>query len=352
MSGTRHHFIPKFLLRGFASHFVGNECYAWVYRKDRPTYNSNISNIAIEGHFYTHENRPIVDDLITQAEGLAFAATVDELRKTRSTASVSVNSMATLIAHMESRTRHLRGNFEDIASVLLTRAMELLQEDEALRRFVTSRFADDPEALIRPMREELQSQGLSRGSIEILINTVRPQLSQFPALIESMLPRLKMQISAIIQQYKNERPDISKTIARNGQLRALEQAVAPEKKVAQYECLNYVILNSSEPMPLGDSAVIFEIKAPRKYSTFVSNDDQLIAVYMPLSTDMVLCGYAGDIAPDTRDLPTAVARCSREFFIAAADSDGFKEIQPLISELSQIIQQEQVERLLNQAFET
>ena len=69
MAGTRHHIVPRFLLRGFASHKVGDETYAWVYRAGREPFNTNITNIAVEGHFYTHKNRSNVDDSITDAEG-------------------------------------------------------------------------------------------------------------------------------------------------------------------------------------------------------------------------------------------------------------------------------------------
>ena len=166
-----------------------------------------------------------------------------------------------------------------------------------------------------------------------------------------MLPKLTAEFSAAMSRIKTEHPDMLRTVARNGQLRALEQAVAPEIKVAQYEHLNYVVLRPAEAIPLGDSAVIFEIEADRMYTTFLSTDDRLVAAYMPLTTNLVLCGYAGTTTPKTRDLPVAVARCSREFFVAHADSEWFQNLHPLISQLSVIIDQIEIERLLYEAFE-
>jgi hypothetical protein len=40
MSGKRHHFVPRFLQRGFASHIKDGNVFTWVYRRHGPPFNT------------------------------------------------------------------------------------------------------------------------------------------------------------------------------------------------------------------------------------------------------------------------------------------------------------------------
>lgn len=256
--------------------------------------------------------------------------------------------LATLIAHLEVRTRHLRANFEDLADAIFTRTTDFIEDHDAFKRFILLRFEREPETLIGPLREEIRARGIPDGSTDFLVSLLRSHLE---TLVESMMPSLTAEFSTAMRRIKSERPDLLRTAARNGQLLALEQAVAPDLKVAQYERLSYTVLECAEGLPLGDSAVVFEIGADRKYTTFLSADDHLLAVYLPITTNLILCGHTETFKPKARDLPAAVARCSREYFVAHANSEWFKSLQLLISELSIIIDEATIEKLLSEAFE-
>jgi len=75
MSGKRHHFVPRFLQAGFASHMNGDEVFTWVYRKGSKTFNTNVANVGVEGQFYSQDGDTKVDESITAAEG-RFSALV------------------------------------------------------------------------------------------------------------------------------------------------------------------------------------------------------------------------------------------------------------------------------------
>lgn len=347
MAGTRHHVIPRFLLRGFASHISGDEAYAWVFRARGQPFNTNIKNIAVEGHFYTHDNRPDIDDSITSAEG-SMAETVGKLRELRSVGNISHAALAELIAHLEARTRHLRANFEIIADAMFSRTVAFIEDHDAFKRFVFARFESEPEWLVGPLRDELRKRGMPDGSADRLVSMMQPHL---PAFVESMMLQLTADFTSAMRHMMEERPEMLRAAARNGQLRALEQAIAPELKVSQYSNLTYDVLHFPEPLPLGDSAVVFEIGGARRYSSFISADNDLLAAYLPLTPTLALCGHTAGFHPNPQDLPSAVALCSLEYFVAAEDSTRFYSLQPLISQLSNIIDEATIEKLLSEAFE-
>src|SRR5699024_956198 len=105
MSGSRQHFVPQFLQKGFASHTEGNEIYTWVFRKNGEPFNPNIKNIGVEGDFYTLGDDYSADDIITDAES-DFGELLHLLRK-ESPNNITDSLIPELIAHIEIRTRHL-----------------------------------------------------------------------------------------------------------------------------------------------------------------------------------------------------------------------------------------------------
>lgn len=69
MAGSRHHVIPRFLLRGFASRVTSKankkeNIFVWVHSKGKAPYECNIVNVGVEREFYG-QGAQSVDDEIT-----------------------------------------------------------------------------------------------------------------------------------------------------------------------------------------------------------------------------------------------------------------------------------------------
>jgi hypothetical protein len=347
MSGTRHHFIPQFLLRGFASHSIGEATYTWVYRKDRPPFNPNIINIGVEGDFYTHENSSDVDDSITAIEG-KLGYIVNELRRTESTDFVSNAEMAWLFAHLEIRTRHLRENFEKITSEVLNQSLRFVLDEVAFGEFILRKFEANPSLLYGPLADEIRNAGVPENMLPSAIELIRPRL---PSLLKNILPSLVTQFSQAMLHASKQKPALLHSAARTGQLRALREATAPDTKVARYSALRYQILKvTREPVPLGDSIVLARIDAPRQYTSFVTSDDQLISLYLPLSPSTILCGQSADFLSSADDLGAAITKCSLEYYVAHERSPQLTQYQSNISELAEILDRGTIEHLLMEAF--
>jgi hypothetical protein len=84
MAGKRHHIIPRFLMKGFASRVDGENIFTWVYRKKSNPFEANTKNINIENYFYGKENEnAYADDKITLLEKNKLSPLVNELRDSK-----------------------------------------------------------------------------------------------------------------------------------------------------------------------------------------------------------------------------------------------------------------------------
>lgn len=63
--GINSHFIPQFLLRGFAFRRRGNRSYVHVFRKGCAPFSTNTANIAAQGNFYGDES---IESILSEAE--------------------------------------------------------------------------------------------------------------------------------------------------------------------------------------------------------------------------------------------------------------------------------------------
>ena len=345
MSGTRHHFIPRFLLRGFTSQFVGDEQFVWVVRRDRSPFNTNIRNIAVEGHFYTIDGSAIVDDLITDVEP-DLAKFVSELCASPDLP-IDPNRAAHLLAHLEVRTRHLRQNFEVIGNVIAKQMVAFVRDYDAFKKFVIDTVERDPESLVGPLRKVILRRGMTPASTEILLSLIRPVL---PELVDEILPSLASELIAVIERLSIEQPNALRKVVKRGQLRGLERSLAPISKVAKYERLSYSVRRAPRELVLGDSAVLFEVLGDRRFTTFISQSDVLLAAYLPLTPRAVLVGCTSEHHPSLEQLPEAIAQCALDYFVAASNSEHVNALQPLLGSLAMIFEAGTIEQLLSEAL--
>jgi len=164
MSGTRQHFVPQFLQEGFASHVTNRAAFTWVHRKGAASFNTNIINVGVEGKFYTTEQDATVDDLITSAEG-PFGSLIANLRAD-APHSLTHPQLPHLIAHLETRTRHLRQNFLQTGELIVSRLLDFVSDEDAFAAYMTKRLQTDPTVLRESLAEEFAKRGISNGLLE------------------------------------------------------------------------------------------------------------------------------------------------------------------------------------------
>src|SRR3569623_632228 len=340
MAGKKQHFIPRFLLRGFA-HASSEK--VWVYKKNTKPFLTNISNIGAERFFYTHNNDD-VDDLITHFEN-KFSDLVNSLRSSGLTKDVCVNDIAELIAHFEVRSKHLRQNFIESGHQVLNRILDFAENKELLGEYLLREFSNDPSLLRYSFSKELTRLGLPLTLLDLLMEIAGP-------LIPSVIPQITSEFSRFTAQYRPTIPQTLNEVAKESHIESLRKNIAPEMRVKRYQTLTYNVFRVfGAQLPLGDSIVLFRVLGPRPFKPFLDKDDDLLYVLLPLSSEILLVGAnsSSTFNEDTflvkEDIYKAIVRCSHEFFVASALSEQNKLFKNEIGNNSYLISESDIENM-------
>ena len=343
MGGKRQHFIPRFIQEGFASRRTKDKTFTWVFRRDSSPFEANIVNVGVEGQFYTEENDTEVDDLITAAED-SFSILVHNLRNGK-TSSLSDPELPKLIAHFETRTRHIRENFLDIGNFLVSNVFDKIKDDEFFTDWAIKKIRNNPEMIRSSLTRELKSQQLSQESLDLVtelsIQYLVPSIihlnkSKFGELAETLKPLL---MEKLVQGVKS------------GHIKGLRQDSAPEVKIQIFENLTYKVhALSGDPLILGDSILIFHIDRPRSYKTFLEKEDELKCVYIPLDSRHMIVGVNKGAIPELNDIREIIARCSLEYFIGTENSTQNQKLHKKIGIDAYLLTREEMETMVEDAF--
>lgn len=344
MSGTRHHFIPQFLQKGFASHYSGEKAFTWVYRRGVAPFNTNIINVGVEGHFYTTEGGTTADDLITSAEG-ALASLLDRIRS-EGPECLRDPRIPVLIAHLEVRTRHLRESFLKTGQLLVSRLIDFLADEDAFAGYMTKKLERDPTVFRSSLAGEFVKRGIPMNHLESVLHLTT-------SLVPGLTQALRAEFPRMAAQLRDTLPIILKAAAKSGHIKALQRTIAPELRVQRYAHLTFRVARvTNTPLILGDSAVLYAVTGPRTYRAFLDVDADLSAVYLPIDSQHVLIGsQEGTVTDVPHDLSSAIARCSLEYFISAENSGQYEALRDQIGADAHMFEQSEIEDILNEPWQ-
>lgn len=121
MAGKRHHYIPRFLQRGF---LMGNpkKEYTYMCLKGGVQRRSKIDNVGVEGFFYSISGEVELDDVYTNLENTHS----DIIRKLKNLPleRIDEGELAEIISHFEVRTNNLRRSFYSSSKDFLNKMTE------------------------------------------------------------------------------------------------------------------------------------------------------------------------------------------------------------------------------------
>ena len=342
MAGKRQHFIPRFLLEGFASHTSGDEVFTWVYRKGSRPFNTNTINVGVEGYFYTDGDDTRADQIITEAEN-TFAPLVRKLRMNPLMA-VCDPQIPKLIAHFEIRTRHVRENFLRKGDYLFSRLLDFMDDEKSFTEYLERTLRNDPSFLQRAFSDELKNYGLPKTML-------MPVLQYSYSILPNLIRQLKPMLRHFVAYSRSALPKTLSRGAKSGHLRFLKEDAAPEVRAQRYKNLTYEVREFPHGnLILGDSIILFQIEGLRPFTTFLEKRDKLNAVMLPLSSHQFLVGTHRNFGISERLLPKATARCSLECFVAEEDSDTNCFLQKQIGADAALLTKTELEDMISKVI--
>lgn len=340
MAGKRQHFLPRLLLKGFASKTVGDETYSFQFRKDSETLELNIKNVGLEGYFFQHGDDSSLDDTYTELETTKFDPLVASMRASGVVPMGSDESIAELITNLTVRTRNVRLGLHGAMERLEKVCRENLDTPERILHWAEHTVRTNPDALIEKVaeaypavREHKDNPAMRQVVVEHLIPLLRAELQGHANKMATQL------LEALQQQIDKER-------IKGHHLESLTKTPMPPKRVEQLRgfCWRLVSVPSSTAV-LGDVGPVRRLERDRAFQSLLSHEDEPQAVFLPLSPSQILVGEHQELRQrsfSVEDLNQGMARCSVEFFVSCRSTRKESRYAQVIGENAQLLTDEQV----------
>lgn len=307
MASTEH-YLPQFLLRGFATKRDGRHVYQ--FRRGGQPHLVSVRNVAGERNFYGTVGAVDVEGSLHSRES-EYAPLVERLRQVDGpTAERDKQSIDALVLHLLARGRHIRDSAIDIAKSAIEASRQALADvqyrDQLLERLVRSalqnpRFIE----LSRGQPPELQQQAIALIRLQIRKGL---ESGTIGALGEKFIAELVGKFDL-------------REMARTGQGDALLREPATRVPRAGLAHLVWSVRHrSTGQYILGDVGVLAQSSGVADLSIVFRAAGNLTALLMPISSSALLVGSSASGRPvDDETTNLASTELSRVFFLAAAN---------------------------------
>ncbi len=259
MSGKRHHFIPKFLQRGFAIDEDSKTQKVWVYKNKNSTYPANIIDSGVEGYFYAIDGDSNLDDEITKFED-KYAAVISTARTIPLHTRLDKKSISKLIYNFEIRTRNLRENFRESMHIVAEEVLNKLGNPKEYEKLINEVIDEELNKLADCECEKL---GVPRSVMPLYRAALKRESKP---LLEIQAPLIREQIKTSAENLKSLITDGLSSSVKNAHIQAmLKASKKASPKLKWYEQLEYSIYETEEDeFPLGDSIILFHVRVRKR----------------------------------------------------------------------------------------
>lgn len=347
MAGSRHHEVPQFLMRGFASRIIpkkkGDAIFVWVYRRNAEPFECSTVDVGVEGKFYQHAELNI-DPEITVVEG-PFANCLNDLRRRADGYRVADANFFEFAVHVTSRTKHLRDSFVNSGGFLADSLLSYLSEN--WRKYFGGYYSKHPEVIRNELEkhlENIQGASLEKAIARQLVNSLTPE--QIVLLIEQM--------GDYTSSFQSVRADLAlqlNDIVKQAHIKSLVQNLISEPRVEHFQQFHWFVRRSSGKLILGDVCCLFQIDS--KFKSLGGTKDNIERIYVPISSDCVIVANATDEVPniDPVELNEASASVSRDYFVTNERTSEMSRLQSLLGTQSELLTEAELKQIIDEVID-
>lgn len=341
MAGARHHILPRFLMNGFMSRLESKPRFTWLYRKEAAPREVSTKDVAVEKFFY-ESSEETADTAITAAE-VGYSITLAGLRESPPGSTVSAIEASELTAHLLARTKHLRTSMEELGGFAMARFDEFLAGPDGLRKLIMAH--PDFEGLVMDKALAMIPPDAPPQTTQVIMDALPILL---PGFIDELGPAFAKEVGEVMEAVRRKIPELVKT----SHVKVLRDSTAPETRIDVYRQLGWSLVETTIPLPLGDVAVLLEVKGTRRFKPFDDKEEELVGIYLPIATNRLLVGRPvgsrGKI--DIGEIRAAYISVCREFFISGVEDEELKRLQSQLGTDSEILSQCELESIFREVL--
>lgn len=350
MSGVNQHYLPQFLMRGFAT--KGGTERSPVYKavehhKSRGVMAArNIRSIGAQRNFYGKEGPGSIDDAIDRLEN-TLAPLINRLNLGEPLTEENIPQIASLAAHLVIRAKHMRSLLEDGF-----REMGGLMRSYARDGHLFERGAqriDDAE-LERMIAEEAAKRRLTltSGQTRLFKNLARAEIQR-----KKSDPVFKKELSEIIEGAADRFDQEAAERSEQTHLKALGKGLDPAPRAAVFQRLKWSVIHfPSETLILPDVPIVAFSANGEGVSAVMHKDDPPALVALPISTERALIGSSiKGWQLTANNINRVGAEFAHEFFIAERVTETTRALAATIGSAPAIFDDPEWARAKQEALE-
>jgi hypothetical protein len=320
MSGLKQHYVPQFVMSGFATAGKGKYEQVRVHRRDK-NFLSSTEGIGAQRAFYSQldENAVTLDDVITDAETHDYSQIHRSLLQATSGKRVSALEASRLVAHLAIRGNHIRDSLAVGTRYAHQSVVAALSDTEICRKIMgfsapepNERIKAAFDRLFNEKKAQIQKAGMSRHNFRLF--AFKFAKARWDDAFVGLLPTIASTFEGL---------DYFSVVADEHK-KALEKDLESEPRVTALTDLNWRVVEVQDALILPDCVAIADDAKDGPMPLAYCSADNLRGVVFPLSPNKALCGgtYHLEKVFDAL-LPrfhSIAAHNSWEFFIANPNS--------------------------------
>jgi len=308
MSGIKQHYIPQFLLSGFASRIEGNTKYCYVFRILGKSYESNIRQTGCERYFYGSAEDTIVDDLITEQEQKKYQKVLKLLKGFDRPSALDHKSLDDLIIHLAMRTKYLRENLKAIGENTCKSAKESYQDEK---------FIEERRATIEEMVRDIINKNPSMVPFDDAMKNLTITNLNFEPIVKAL---------ELTQESM-------KATAKSSQLKFLKTPLSTQKRLDSISHLNWFVQIFPDNSLILSDAVVWCLNS-NGFTPLAMSRKEISLVVFPISHSHVIIGTEEQTYPSNitaLKINEISSSLSQEYFISSIRSEQHKSLSNRIN---------------------
>lgn len=315
MSGSKQHFIPQSLLKGFGFK-KGKSTFVVAYTHDYGIFTPATEGIAAERFFYSELRvegaDETLDDQITNYE-TPLATTLAGLRALAHDEAADPETAAAFVTHLAVRNDNFRKAATSAGTAMIEGVADQFASADATRA-ILGLDRDDPDS---PFAQELAQAMEQYRPLIAMLGMDDATFQQWAlAMVRANFDNYHRETQGPMDEAVETMLAAVPGVAADAQRKSLGETLVPAQRVQRMAAFHWRVVHPAQPVILPDCVAMATDAEDLAYPLMLADLDTLKAVFLPLAADRLLIGSPAAAVPILSELNAAFADCSWDFFVA------------------------------------
>lgn len=333
MSGRNQHHFWQLLQRGFSVERKPNYNTVYAYSKNKDPFLVGTRNYGAERDFFDFEPGEGADVIVSKTEN-ELQGLVRHLQNDGLVSSEQTEEVAILIEHLETRTKFFRQHLAETVVDMTAELGKWFSDPNIFRKLLAKFASENVEKITSSFEGQVENPNTRTAIAEFVVDNLENiDLEIFKSASDDTMNSLRYFAGMISE------------LSKKAHIESVLRKSSDSARVRRYKGLKYRVATGFDGRLICPDTMV-SFLTDRKPKPFLDKPDHLEAVWLPLTSDLMLIGETG--ARVDRDIQTVqhiLASTSFSGFIAKYDTKELRSLSPRIGRNAQIISAEELKSI-------